>query len=85
MRVAIANPIYDVVFKYMIEDNAVARLLISSIIGEEVVSLDFKPQERAKDLKKFKFNNATANSSGVYMTVSADKYKILEPYFSPDY
>jgi len=52
MRVAIANPIYDVVFKYMMEDNAVARLLVSSIIGEEVVSLDFKPQERTKDVKK---------------------------------
>ena len=24
MKVAIANPIYDVVFKYMMEDNAVA-------------------------------------------------------------
>jgi len=52
MRVAIANPIYDVVFKYMMEDNAVARLLVSSIIGEEIVSLDFKPQERSKDVKK---------------------------------
>ena len=35
----IANPIYDVVFKYMMEDNTVAKLLVSSIIGEEVVSL----------------------------------------------
>ena len=34
----IANPIYDVVFKYMMEDNTVAKLLISSIIEEDVVS-----------------------------------------------
>ena len=49
----IANPVYDVVFKYMMEDNTVAKLLISSIIGEDVVSLEPKPQEhtREKDVK----------------------------------
>jgi len=52
----IANPIYDVVFKYMMEDNTVAKLLVSSIIGEEVISLDAKPQEhtREKDKEKSK-------------------------------
>jgi len=59
----IANPIYDVVFKYMMEDNTVAKLLISSIIGEDVVSLDPKPQEhtREKDKKENKegFENLT--------------------------
>ena len=41
----IANPIYDVVFKYMMEDLKVAKTLISAIIGEEVEELDFCPQE----------------------------------------
>ena len=41
----IANPIYDVVFKYLMEDAKIAKLLISSIIGEEVQKLDFRPQE----------------------------------------
>ena len=36
----IANPIYDTVFKYMMEDNAVAKLVVSSIIGEQVVEFD---------------------------------------------
>ena len=45
----IANPIYDVVFKYMMEDNDVAKLLVSSIIGEEVISLELKPQEHTKE------------------------------------
>ena len=49
MKVAIANPIYDVVFKYMMEDNAVAMLLVSSIIGEEIISLEPKPQEYSVD------------------------------------
>ena len=41
----IANPIYDVVFKYMMEDLKVAKTFISAIIGEEVENLDFCPQE----------------------------------------
>ncbi|MEK7257527.1 MAG: hypothetical protein AAB316_22420, partial [Bacteroidota bacterium] len=41
----IANPIYDVVFKYMMEDNKVAKLFLSAIIGEEIIELEFRPTE----------------------------------------
>ena len=41
----IANPIYDVVFKYMMEDLKVAKTFISAIINENVAELDFCPQE----------------------------------------
>ena len=41
----VANPIYDVVFKYLMDDMKVAKLIISRIIGEEIISLDFKPTE----------------------------------------
>jgi hypothetical protein len=41
----IANPIYDVVFKYLMEDSKVAKLIISSIINETIVSLEIRPQE----------------------------------------
>jgi len=41
----IANPIYDVVFKYLMDDKKIARLIISKIIGENIVHLDFQPQE----------------------------------------
>ncbi|MDR3366082.1 MAG: hypothetical protein LBO71_03845 [Prevotellaceae bacterium] len=41
----IANPLYDVVFKYMMEDNRVAKKFISAIIGEQVKELRFAPQE----------------------------------------
>jgi hypothetical protein len=47
----IANPIYDVVFKYLMEDAKVAKLLISSIIGMEIMEIDFKPQEFSTDVK----------------------------------
>ncbi len=45
----IANPIYDVVFKYLLEDTEIARELLSTILGEEIVSLDVKPQETATE------------------------------------
>jgi hypothetical protein len=47
--VIIANPIYDVVFKYLLEDADIARDLLSTILGEEVVHLEFKPQETSTE------------------------------------
>jgi len=47
--VIIANPIYDVVFKYLLEDADIARDLLTTILGEEVVHLEFKPQEMSTE------------------------------------
>lgn len=41
----IANPLYDVVFKYLLEDTEIARELIATILGENVLSIEVKPQE----------------------------------------
>ncbi|MFK7950642.1 MAG: hypothetical protein AB8G11_23860 [Saprospiraceae bacterium] len=43
--IQIANPIYDVVFKFMMSDNKVAKLLLSAIIGNEIIDLKFEPTE----------------------------------------
>ncbi len=53
----IANPIYDVVFKYMMEDAKVAKLLISSIIGEEIEELKFRSQEFTTEIEKESISN----------------------------
>ncbi|MCI5143697.1 MAG: hypothetical protein D3909_18625, partial [Candidatus Electrothrix sp. ATG1] len=37
----VANPLYDVVFKYLMQDMRVAKLVISNIIEQEIESLDF--------------------------------------------
>lgn len=50
--VKIANPIYDVVFKYLMEDKESARLLLSAIIGKEIVELEFRPTERLLSISK---------------------------------
>lgn len=44
--VQIANPIYDAVFKYLMQDNKAAKLLLSAIIGREITALEFRPTER---------------------------------------
>lgn len=49
----IANPIYDVVFRYLMEDETVAKLMIGTIIGEEIVELDFLPQENTVFLQPY--------------------------------
>ena len=41
----IANPIYDTVFKYMMGDSRVAKSLLSAIIGEKIIELDFTSTE----------------------------------------
>ena len=41
----IANPLYDTVFKFMMSDSKVAKILLSAIIGEKIVELDFSATE----------------------------------------
>ena len=41
----VANPIYDAVFKYLLDDEQAARLLIGQITGLDVQSLTVSPQE----------------------------------------
>jgi hypothetical protein len=50
--VIIANPIYDVVFKYLMANLDVAKGVISAVIDEEIAVLDFKSQEHVHKLKK---------------------------------
>ncbi len=46
----IANPIYDIVFKYLMEDNEIAKGLISRIIGEEIIEIEVQPQEKPAEV-----------------------------------
>jgi len=48
----LANPIYDTVFKYLMEDTEIARRLISQIIGEEITQIEVRPQEHTLKSKK---------------------------------
>jgi hypothetical protein len=48
MKIEIANPLYDVVFKYMLEDLSVAKVFIEAIIGYPVLDIKPKIQEKTK-------------------------------------
>jgi hypothetical protein len=50
--IKVANPIYDVVFKYLMEDTRVAKLLISALLELEVLEIELKPSEYSADIKE---------------------------------
>ncbi|HMZ57583.1 MAG TPA: hypothetical protein PL048_02335 [Leptospiraceae bacterium] len=52
MAIALANPIYDTVFKFLLEDLDIARELISEIIHQEILSIELKPQENIVTLDR---------------------------------
>ena len=43
----IANPMYDAIFKHLLEDTVSAKLIIGAILGEEIEALELMPQESA--------------------------------------
>jgi hypothetical protein len=41
----IANPIYDVVFKRLMEDNRIAKFFVETLVDEQITEIEVKPQE----------------------------------------
>ena len=56
-KVNIANPIYDSVFKYLVEDERIAKILVSALLKKEVVRVDVRPHE---------YTNATRNAISMF-------------------
>ncbi|HMY65928.1 MAG TPA: hypothetical protein PL163_04710, partial [Leptospiraceae bacterium] len=52
MGIAIANPIYDTVFKFLMEDLDIAREFIGEIIHEEILSIQVRPQESTASVER---------------------------------
>ena len=51
MIVHIANPIYDSVFKYLMEDERIAKTILSALLKKEVVSIAARPHEYANETR----------------------------------
>jgi hypothetical protein len=47
----IANPIYDSVFKYLLEDLDIAKGMLSAILDVNILTLTVKPQETISELQ----------------------------------
>jgi hypothetical protein len=43
----IANPLYDTVFKYLMEDKEVSKRIIGILIGADILEIEFKTTENA--------------------------------------
>lgn len=48
----VANPIYDAVFKYLMEDDRVARTILSALLKKEVTSVEMRPHEYGNTKKE---------------------------------
>jgi hypothetical protein len=59
----IINPIYDSAFKYLMDNNQVAKLIISAIIGEEVEELVLDATELKVDIPREKIETEQVQSS----------------------
>ena len=45
MIISVANPIYDAVFKYLMEDNRVAKTVLSALLKREVAEVQMRKHE----------------------------------------
>ncbi len=73
----IANPIYDSVFKYLMEDQHVAKKLLSAILGEEILELELRPQEQSGKSDKFLGTIFRVDFKATVKTESGEVKKIL--------
>ena len=73
----IANPIYDTVFKYLMDDLPVAKLIISTIIGEEIEELAFKQRERSTQIAALGVSIFRLDFSAVIKTSDGGKKNVI--------
>ena len=73
----IANPIYDSVFKYLLEDADLAREFLATILGEEIVSIEVKPQETTVEITSHSINIFRLDFKAVIKTATGEHRKIL--------
>jgi hypothetical protein len=82
----IINPIYDQAFKYMMDNEIIAKKVLSIILGQQVLSIQSKPQEtktidkkRDIPLSRFDFKAIIHNEQGEEMNVLIELQKSNKP------
>jgi len=74
----IANPIYDIVFKYLMEDSKIAKLVIGTIIECDITELTFFPQEHTSRLDKPSLTIYRLDFSATIKTADGPKQILIE-------
>ena len=72
----IANPIYDVVFHYLMEDISIAKTLISHIIDKEIIHLEPNPTVIPFKMTRT-FHVYRMDYAATIKTKAGDEYKII--------
>ena len=61
--ITVANPIYDCVFKFLMEDERIAKTLLAALLKKEVVSVEIRRHEHTNttrdDISMFRIDFAT--------------------------
>ncbi|MCC5943818.1 MAG: hypothetical protein JJT94_02710 [Bernardetiaceae bacterium] len=65
-----ASAIYDVVFKYLMDDLEIAKQIISIILGTEVISLKPRTKEYSKKIQKNTENSKLSGSASISQRTS---------------
>jgi len=47
--ITVANPIYDIVFKYLMDDERIARTILSALLKKNIVKVAVRPHEYTND------------------------------------
>nr|VFK02755.1 MAG: PD-(D/E)XK nuclease family transposase [Candidatus Kentron sp. H]VFK02977.1 MAG: PD-(D/E)XK nuclease family transposase [Candidatus Kentron sp. H]VFK05676.1 MAG: PD-(D/E)XK nuclease family transposase [Candidatus Kentron sp. H] len=75
----IANPIYDVVFKHLMQNNEIAILILSTILDEEILTLELLPQETAVALENHSFTVYRLDFAALIKTaIGEEKHVVIE-------
>jgi len=73
----IVNPLYDKVFKYLLQEKKYAILLISLILGEEIEDLDVNQQETVVIDEKRKFTLFRLDFKAIIKKPDGTRQKVL--------
>lgn len=73
----IANPIYDSVFKYLMEDLRVAKVIIQTIIGQKIEELEITPRERTAQIPSLGLTVFRLDFSAVVLTAEGHRKNVL--------
>lgn len=87
MIIHVANPIYDVVFKFLMEDERVARIILSALLKQDVVAVEMRPHEYSNangarggiSMFRIDFSARVRNAAGEEQTVVIELQKTWLP------
>ncbi len=73
----IANPIYDSVFKFLMEDPEIARELLATIMQEDIIDIQLLPQEHTAGSARHLVSVFRVDFKATIKTAAGEQKKIL--------